>query len=660
MVSNVRWTAIIAGLCVLVWAGSARADLVAHWALDEEPPATTDPDSIEDSGPEMSYHGTPAFPVQTIIYEMDGANDNTGTSVDLINASIDVPYAPELNPDSFTFCVWARAETAVAGSYGSVVTSRHDDNPNLAGYILYKDSDNNWNFWTGRPGAWEVLAGGPVVVGEWTHIALRFDMDTQTKTIFINGEPTTSATSRCDPNAVMDLHIGGGGDTGTQYYFDGSIDDAALYDIALDDGEILDIRDFGAESIPDNLVAHWRLDEPIGTTGAGSIEDSTGNGFDGDPPRGPFELGLPGANDSTGTCGWFRNVSIEVPINEALNPDSFTVTAWVFPETAAGYQSVITSRHDQGPNEDLRGYILYNDTNGSWAFWTGDGDPGWAGLIGPSVEVGAWQHLAISYDAGTGKKTIFFNGEEYISVFDQGYVPNEVQNLHIGAGADLGDQFRFLGNIDDVGLYDRALTEEDVQCVMDEGVAGCVIIEPPSPIVASVQPSSGPVEGGTAVTITGENFADGAEVRFGGVLADSVIVNPPTEITCTTPARTAGTVAVEVRNPDGWTGSLHSAFTFGEGPTITFIRGDTDGNEAYTVGDGVQILERLFENRTAYTSDCEETGDVDGNGVLTIGDAVWLFNYFFARGAKPAPPANTCGTAAILLGCNQSTCSLGG
>ncbi|MBN1417373.1 MAG: hypothetical protein JXP34_01275 [Planctomycetes bacterium] len=87
---------------------------------------------------------------------------------------------------------------------------------------------------------------------------------------------------------------------------------------------------------------------------------------------------------------------------------------------------------------------------------------------------------------------------------------------------------------------------------------------------------------------------------------------------------------------------------------VRFIRGDTDGNGTYTLGDGVQILERLFANRQAYTSDCEDTGDLDDNGFLTIGDAIQVFNYLFASGTEPAPPAVTCGvdpTPATTLGC---------
>ncbi|MBN1419548.1 MAG: IPT/TIG domain-containing protein [Planctomycetes bacterium] len=181
---------------------------------------------------------------------------------------------------------------------------------------------------------------------------------------------------------------------------------------------------------------------------------------------------------------------------------------------------------------------------------------------------------------------------------------------------------------------------------------------PVFPAVASVEPSSGPIEGGTAVTITGENFAAGAGVRFGGEPATDVVVASATEITCTTPAHAAGAVEVEVRNPDGRAGTLAEAFTYEAG--VSFIRGDTDGNGQYTIGDGVQILERIFANRAAFTSDCEDTGDLDDNGIFTIGDAVWLFNYLFAEGElkkPPYPPADTCGidpTPETTLGCNQT------
>ncbi len=51
------------------------------------------------------------------------------------------------------------------------------------------------------------------------------------------------------------------------------------------------------------------------------------------------------------------------------------------------------------------------------------------------------------------------------------------------------------------------------------------------PTVSSVSPNNGPVAGGTAVTITGTNFAAGATVTFGGTAATNVVVVNGTQIT---------------------------------------------------------------------------------------------------------------------------------
>ena len=77
----------------------------------------------------------------------------------------------------------------------------------------------------------------------------------------------------------------------------------------------------------------------------------------------------------------------------------------------------------------------------------------------------------------------------------------------------------------------------------------------PVPTVSSVSPNSGPTAGGTAVTITGTNFAAGATVTFGGTAATNVVVVNSTTITATTPAGSAGAVTVTVTNPEGRAGA---------------------------------------------------------------------------------------------------------
>ncbi|HEX4212102.1 MAG TPA: glycosyl hydrolase family 18 protein [Candidatus Dormibacteraeota bacterium] len=83
----------------------------------------------------------------------------------------------------------------------------------------------------------------------------------------------------------------------------------------------------------------------------------------------------------------------------------------------------------------------------------------------------------------------------------------------------------------------------------------------PSMSISSISPSSGGFDGGTSVTVTGQNFASGAIVDFGTNAATSVTVNSSTQITATAPPGD-GTVAVSVTNPGGATASLAGSYTY--------------------------------------------------------------------------------------------------
>jgi len=67
------------------------------------------------------------------------------------------------------------------------------------------------------------------------------------------------------------------------------------------------------------------------------------------------------------------------------------------------------------------------------------------------------------------------------------------------------------------------------------------------PVVIAASPNSGPTNGGTTVTITGENLTLASAVLFGNVPASYMIVSN-TEIIATSPAESAGTVLVQVKD----------------------------------------------------------------------------------------------------------------
>lgn len=92
----------------------------------------------------------------------------------------------------------------------------------------------------------------------------------------------------------------------------------------------------------------------------------------------------------------------------------------------------------------------------------------------------------------------------------------------------------------------------------------------PLPEIDTVSPSSGPVAGGTLVTVSGNSVVGVNDVTFGGVSGTSLTVTSATTLTVMTPAGSAGAVDV-VANGTG-NDMIVGGFTFtGGGPAGQFI-----------------------------------------------------------------------------------------
>lgn len=61
------------------------------------------------------------------------------------------------------------------------------------------------------------------------------------------------------------------------------------------------------------------------------------------------------------------------------------------------------------------------------------------------------------------------------------------------------------------------------------------------PVITSITPASGPIEGGTSVNITGTGFTGASNVLFGTTPATAFVLNSDTLIVAVAPAGTAGT-----------------------------------------------------------------------------------------------------------------------
>jgi hypothetical protein len=91
-----------------------------------------------------------------------------------------------------------------------------------------------------------------------------------------------------------------------------------------------------------------------------------------------------------------------------------------------------------------------------------------------------------------------------------------------------------------------------------------------SPTISLITPDGGAVAGGTAVTLTGSGFYDGAVVTIGGNPCTSLVVVNDTSITCNSPSGTLGNIEdVVVTNLNTLDGSLTSSFQYRNPPTLS-------------------------------------------------------------------------------------------
>ena len=247
---------LAASALTLVLPSLSMGALVAWYPLDG------DASDASGNGHDGSVVGT------DVTFGQAGANGSTGQSTGFAGSGhIDVPWSSALNTSDFTVTLWANA--ANTQGFASPITNRDDVAPAGAfrhGWIIYNNPGGLWSFWNGggpsANGGWNVANGPTVSTNTWSHIAISYESATNTKTIFLDGTAvsTTNPVAFSPNNGDLEdgfshdnenLHIGGGGDNGGSFRWNGGIDDVSIWDEALDQAAIQDIRDNSITLIPE-------------------------------------------------------------------------------------------------------------------------------------------------------------------------------------------------------------------------------------------------------------------------------------------------------------------------------------------------------------------------------------------------------------------------
>ena len=155
---------------------------------------------------------------------------------------------------------------------------------------------------------------------------------------------------------------------------------------------------------------------------------------------------------------------VETADHEALNSPEFTVAAWVKLRRKDSNGSVVC-KHDW-PDGKSRGYVLRCYSAEHINFTIGAG--GWKSTDGKTrMPANQWVHVAGTFDGKAIR--VFVNGRlDGANEIKQAYTPSPIP-LRIGHAAyALEKKRKFDGQIDDVMIWDRALSEEQLLDVFND------------------------------------------------------------------------------------------------------------------------------------------------------------------------------------------------
>jgi hypothetical protein len=205
-------------------------------------------------------------------------------------------------------------------------------------------------------------------------------------------------------------------------------------------------------------VACWCFDKVVGT----KVPDDSGRNFAGRVVGSVrFEPGV------KGNAAIFDGKShIHVANGDLLQPTKFTIAAWIKPQTVAGRHGIIAKRTGHAPApfvlslwDGALEFEACEADNKTWSF----------NFRSPKViKEGEWQHVAAVVEEGKGV-TLYLDGKPIARKENPAKLAQNDLDLWIGKeawGADPKDSAipcYFTGAMDDLKLWSRALSEEEIR-----------------------------------------------------------------------------------------------------------------------------------------------------------------------------------------------------
>jgi len=204
----------------------------------------------------------------------------------------------------------------------------------------------------------------------------------------------------------------------------------------------------------DGLIAYYPFN--------GNANDESGNNLHG-LIMGNLFLTTDRKGEQSHAFEFTGNGWIEIQHNEVFNivntNEDFTINTWIYLlENSGGY---VFLKDVSSGNASKYIFYTYNSLIG---FHTnGNGSFSWNALT--TVPYHEWQMVTV---VKNGNNLKFFKNGEIISIQDYNGNPvDNTANVRIG-GPEPGGEGTWIGKLDDIGVWVRALTEQEIQQLYNE------------------------------------------------------------------------------------------------------------------------------------------------------------------------------------------------
>ena len=316
-----------------------------------------------------------------------------------------------------------------------------------------------------------------------------------------------------------------------------------------------------AAQCPADMIAYWKLDEggqPYDDFYSGHDAQCVGSG---NCPAALTKGRVNGAQTFNGTS---TRVNVPViPGDDSFNwgkDDSFSIEFWmrgVPGQTCVGsgtsYNEVIIGRDDS--STALHWWLGCQSTGGKahFQFQDTDGNDDGGILVSTApINDGTWHHLVGVRDGSSSMNRLYVDGAEVASVgytytagFNSDSAPLNIGWLNLSGG------YHFEGDLDELAVYNRALSGTEIQAHYNNGIPGPGYCGGPfAPTIISTAPEYANV--GEAYTYTVEATGYLTPTYTLNVNPTGMIIDSNSGVISWTPTTTQSeTVTVEATNSEG-------------------------------------------------------------------------------------------------------------